>query len=503
MTPGRNMVSPEKDLPGSFDPGKKNENTGDFDLATAKNVKWIAKLGSQCYSNPVVAGGKVYIGTNNASPRDPKIAANANGPQDTGDRGILLCLDEATGKFLWQLAVPKLKAGKANDWDLVGICAVAAVDGDRVYVVTNRCELLCLDANGMANGNDGPFRNEGQYVLDPDKLKGKGPEDFKDLPVNPASADIIWRLDMIETLGVFPHNASNCAVLVDGATVYCCTSNGADWTHEYVPSAQSPSIIAVNKHTGAVLWEDQLGLANGTRLDCGLSRRIFHGQWSSPSLAQVNGKKQVYFGGGDGCLYALDALDGHAIWWADCVLPGRKKNEKGFIPYTNDPSGPSEIDATPVFHNNRVYVANGRDPEEGEGAGVLTCLDATKTGDITGSGKVWVYDKIGRSNATVAIADGLLFTADFSGAVHCLDAETGAVYWVHQSRAHIWGSVLLADGKLYFGTEDGDAFIMEAGKTAKVLSKVNVDSPIYGTAVVANGVVYIATQSHLFAITKK
>ena len=501
-TPSRNMVSPEKNLPDSWSPGKKNEQTGEFDAAGAKNLKWTARLGSQCYSNPVVAGGRVYIGTNNAVPRDPKIAANAGGPNDSGDRGVLLCLDEATGKFLWQLAVPKLKAGKANDWDLIGLCSSPAVDGDRVYVVTNRCELLCLDANGLANGNDGPFKNEGQYALDPDKLRGKGPEDFKDVPVSPLFADIIWRLDMVDQLGVFPRNAANCCVLVDGDAVFCGTSNGTDWSNVYVPSAQSPSIIAVNKHTGAVLWEDQLDLANRARPDCGLERRIFQGQWSSPSLSQVNGKKQLYFGGGDGCLYALDPQTGKTLWWADCIPDAYKRNEKGFIPYP-DRNGFSPIMATPVFHNNRVYVTLGQDPEQGEGVGALVCLDATKTGDVTASGKLWVYDKLARSLSTVAVHDGLVFVADYSGFVHCVDAATGAGIWTHHTGAHIWGSTLVADGKLYFGNEDCDAFVMEAGRTAKVLSKVNLDSPLYGTPVVANGVLYIASQNLLFAVTKK
>jgi outer membrane protein assembly factor BamB len=502
-TPARNMVSLERNLPDSWSPGKKDDATGEFDLKTAKNVKWIARLGETTYSNPVVAGGKVFIGTNNKNPRNPKIAARSNGPNDTGDRGILMCFEEATGKFLWQLACPKLKAGKAFDWEDIGICACAAVDGERVYIVTNRCELLCLDVNGMANGNDGPFKNEGQYIKDPDKLKGKGPEEFASLPVDPTDADIIWRLDMMDQLGVLPHNAANCSVLVDGDVVYCATSNAADWSHITVPGANAPSIIAVNKQTGAVLWEDQLNLAKGSRPDCGLQRRIFHGQWSSPSLGEVNGKKQLYFGGGDGCCYALDPQTGKTLWWADCVLPAHKKNDNGFIPY-DSANGPSEINATPVLYKNRVYVANGQEPEgQRAGVGVLTCLDATKTGDTTNTGKLWVYDKINRSNATVSISDGLLYVADFSGFVHCLDAETGAVKWVHDSGAHIWGSTLVADGKVYFGNESNESFVMQAGPVAKILSKVNVDTQLCGTPVAANGVLYIAGQTHLFAIEKR
>ena len=151
----------------------------------------------------MVAGGKVFIGTNNENPRDP---------QHQGDRSILLCFDEKTGEFLWQLVVPKLASGKVNDWENLGLLSSPCVEGNRVYLVTSRCEVLCLDIEGMANGNDGPFKDEAQYVVGPGKPKAK---------IGPKDADIIWRYDMMDELGVFPHNASNCSVLIVGDIDLC------------------------------------------------------------------------------------------------------------------------------------------------------------------------------------------------------------------------------------------------------------------------------------------
>ena len=96
LNPNRNGVSTETNLPDTFDPGKYKQNSEDIDMATTKNVRWIAKLGSQAYGNPVVAGGKVFLGTNNESPRDARFK---------GDRGVLMCLDEKTGNLNWQLPV--------------------------------------------------------------------------------------------------------------------------------------------------------------------------------------------------------------------------------------------------------------------------------------------------------------------------------------------------------------------------------------------------------------
>ena len=481
--PGRNMYSPAKGLPDSFDPGKLKAGTEDVDLATTKNVRWAAKLGSQAYGNVVVAGGKVFIGTNNENPRDP---------QHQGDRSILMCFDEKTGEFLWQLVVPKLASGKVNDWEGLGLLASPCVEGNRLYVVTSRCEVLCLDVNGLANGNDGPFQDEAQYVAGPGKPKAV---------VGPKDADIIWRYDMMDELGVFPHNASNCSILVVGDLVFAGTSNGQDWTHVNIPSPNSPSLIALNKHTGALAGED----------DAHIGPRIFHGQWSSPSAGKVNSKWQVFFGGGDGFCYAFNpepVKEGDSsylkkVWWYDCNPPEHRTQNGKPIKYPS-PEGPSEINATPVFWKNRVYVAVGQDPEHGEGIGNLTCIDATKTGDVTQTAKIWSFDKINRSMSTVSITpDGLLFVNDFSGFVYCLDAETGKVHWIHDAKSHIWGSTLVADGKVYVGDEDGDLIILAASKEKKILDVVNVASPIYSTPVVANGVLYVSSNTHLFAIGAK
>ena len=474
----RNMSSPETGLPDTFDPGKFKPGSEEIDPATTKNVKWVAKLGSQSFGNVTVADGKVFVGTNNASPRDPQY-------QD--DRGILMCLDEKTGGFQWQLVAPKLASGKVNDWEFLGILSSPTVEDDRVYLVTNRCEVMCLTADGLAKGNTGPFTTEAQYVAGPGKPPGK---------VGPNDADIVWRYDMMDELGVFPHNASNCDVLILGDEIISSTSNGMDWTHTNIPSPNAPSLIALDKKTGKLLGED----------DAKIGPKIFHGIWCSPSAGEVKGKTQVFFGGPDGFLYAFDpkpVKDGDdlhlkKVWWCDANPDGYRTAKYPAA------EGPSEINATPVFWKNRVYVAIGQDPEHGEGIGNLICVDPTKTGDITKTGIVWSYNKIHRSLSTCAITpDGLLFIGDFSGYLHCLDAETGKVYWVHDLQSHIWGSPLYADGKIYIGTEDGTFAVFAASKDEKLISKIDMGDPVYSTPVVANGTLYIQTTTHLFAIGAK
>ncbi len=196
----RNMVSKEKPLPESFDP------------KTGANIKWSVRLGTQTYSTPVIAGGKVFIGTNNERPRDPR---------HKGDRGVLMCLDEKDGSLLWQLVVPKLEDDIYLDWPKAGISSPVTVEGDRVYAMTNRNEAVCLDINGMANGNDGPYKDEGKHLA----LRGRKP-----MKPSKTDADILWLFDLIGQAGVYQNDATHSSILLDGRLLYINTSNGVDRT---------------------------------------------------------------------------------------------------------------------------------------------------------------------------------------------------------------------------------------------------------------------------------
>jgi outer membrane protein assembly factor BamB len=474
------MVSLEKGAPIDFVPGEQMEETEEIDMKTARGIKWVAKLGSESYGNTTVGGGKVLAGTNNQAPRDPK---------HEGDRGVVYCFDEATGDFLWQLVVPKLEEGQVCDWEFVGICSSPTVDGTRVYAVTNRCEVICLDVDGFANGNNGPFKEEGQYTAGP----GNPP-----MEAGPTDADILWVYDMRDEVGVFPHNIASSSILVVGDRLYVTTSNGQDWTHANTPFPLAPALVCLDKNTGELLGRERSGICE----------RLYHCNWSSPAWGSIGDKEILVFGAGDGFCYGFNPVPVERgkgepvleeIWRYDCNPPHYKVKDGEPIQYMS-PDGPSEICATPVFWKGRVYVGTGQDPENGTGVGILNCIDATANGDVTDSGKVWSYEGINRTLSTASVADGLVFVGDIEGKVHCLDAETGEVYWVHDTGSQIWGSTLWADGKIYAGNEDGILTILAAGKEEEVLAEIEFDAPIYSSPVFANGVLYVSTQTHLYAI---
>ncbi len=482
-SPGRNMVSEATVVDLSFEAAET--------AAEGKNILWTATLGSQTYGNPIVAEGKVFVGTNNGGEYREA---------HKGDRGCLVCFNEEDGKFLWQLTREKLPQGRVNDWPEQGICSTPCVENGRLYLATNRCELMCIDIEGFHDGeNDGPYKDE----VDSEEL----------------DADIIWSLDMIEELGVFPHNLATSSPVIHGDLIFLLTSNGVDEAHLDVPSPRAPCFIAVNKNTGELVWED-----NSPALDSKAPapfNNILHGQWGSPAIGEVDGKIQVFMPGGDGVLYSYDAATGEMVWWFD-LNPKDSAWELGGRGTRN------AIISTPVFLDGSVVLAVGQDPEHGEGTGHLYRIDASKKGDISpqiaeggsyvdnpNSGQIWHVGGIDedgsitgekggllfrRTISTVAISDGLVYAPDLSGFLHCIDFKTGEKKWVFDTFAAVWGSPLVVDGRVLMGDEDGEMVILKAGPVLEELETKTFNSSIYSTPTIANGRMFVSDRSLLYAI---
>ncbi len=272
---------------------------------------------------------------------------------------------------------------------------------------------------------------------------------------------------------------------------------------------------------------------------------MLHGQWSSPAYAVIDGQPQAILGCGDGWVYSFDPLGESGkpklLWKFDC-------NPKKSLYVLGSRATRNHIIGTPVIYKGLVYIAVGEDPEHGEGNGHLWCIDPTKRGDVSqelvfngknpdtpiapkrnqacveadgdftrenpNSACVWHYagqdlngnnkmdfeETMHRTCGTVAIKDDLLFIADFSGLVHCLDAKTGKLHWTHDMQTACWSSPLIVDGKVYIGNEDGDIVIFKLSPKKEVINKINMGSSVYSTPIVANGVLYISTRNQLFAI---
>jgi outer membrane protein assembly factor BamB len=351
-----------------------------------------------------------------------------------------------------------------RDFLLPSTTGAPYVEGNRLYYVTAECQLRCLDTQGFRDGeNNGPYREEA----------------FQ----NSASADIVWELDMCGRLGVFPHEATNSEVLPVGDLLMVSTSNGQNEGHTRVPSPRAPSLIAVDKRSGDVAWRA-----------IGAGAQVLHGQWSSPVAADVNGRIQVLFGGGDGWLRAYDAMSGHEIWRFD----GNPKD----APWRPRPGvfSRSPVLASPVFANGRVFVAMGQSPGHGNGPSLIHAINPNGQGDVTGSRLLWTSREGGRVAGTPIEKDGLLYVGDVGGTVHCLDAATGARVWTYETNAAIWGCLLLAGDRLYVGNEDGTMTVLRAGRRKDVLAQIEMDAPLRSRPALAGDALYVATANRLYLV---
>jgi len=463
-TPQRNMVNTiDKNIPvtWSIEEGKR------------KNIKWVAELGNRSNGGPVIADGQVYVGTTNTNPRDKKVE---------GKKAILMAFSEADGKFLWQIAhdiPPDVTTGEGQ---AEGLCSTPVIEGKHLYYVTPGCAVVCADVTGK----------------------------------------VVWSYDMNKENKVFPFHVANCSPLIAGDHVMVITGNGRDESAK-LPSPKAPSFVAIHKKTGKLVWQSNLP-----------GDKIIEGQFSNPTLATVNGKQQVIFAGGDCVLYSFEPETGKLVWQCDCLPARLKPGERGIDNY---------IVATPTVVGDRLYVGLGIAPEGGQTttSSYVLCLDISKKGDVSfknydakdaankNSALVWAFGgliepqpakgrraRFGYTISTASVHNGLIFIPEVSGYLHCLDAKTGHRHWDHDFKTDVWASAYYVDGKVYVSTVDGDVFIFAHDKERKWyvdgklrvpdgtkgdnVSSATLDESIHSTAVVANGVLYIATKSKLYAI---
>ena len=487
----------------------------DFDLNAGTNVLWTMSVGSVSYGGPVVSGDRVFVGTNNA-------AGYVNRYPSDIDLGVLLCFRASDGKFLWQDSNAKLPTGRKHDWPLQGVTSTPYVEGNRLWYVSNRCEVVCLDTEGFYDDQD-----DGQ------------PDEFSNSLVE---ADTVWRFDMMKKLGVSPHNGSCSRVAASPEAVFVVTGQGVDESHVKIPNARAPSFLALDKMTGQVLWTDDSPSGN-----------ILHGQWGSPTYAVLGGVPQVIFPGGDGWLYSFDpkgTSDGKSklLWKFDC-------NPKDSVWILGGRGTRNNLLAAPTVYNNRVFMTVGQDPEHGEGPGHVWCIDPTKRGDVSpelvygasdpntpiphrrlkacdeekgeytkpnpNSAVIWHYDgtdldgdgkrsfeeEMHRSISRVAVKDGLAFVTDLAGLVHCIDAKTGRGLWTYDLFANSWSTPLISAQHVYVADEDGEVAVFRLSADPELampkgvpISESNVLDSAYAAPCSANNVLYILTRRLLIAI---
>ena len=105
--------------------------------------------------------------------------------------------------------------------------------------------------------------------------------------------------------------------------------------------------------------------------------------------------------------------------------------------------------------------------------------------------------------STVAVHDGLVYAAELDGYLHCLDAQTGKQYWVHDLGSGTWASPLYVAGKVLMSVDDGSVLIFKAGKQDNDPIKIDMGSSMKGPPIAANGMLFVNNGVRLYAISGK
>jgi outer membrane protein assembly factor BamB len=559
----RNNTPSATNIPTEWEVGDSFTNLGEWKLEETKNIKWSVELGSTTYGNPVVAGGRVFIGTNNGAGYLKRYPADF-------DLGCLLSFRESDGEFLWQHSSEKLPSGPVHDWPLQGICCTPLVEADRLWFVSSRGEVVCLDSEGFYDGEDdgiiqrpwgylcsldatrGEFDkqaieqaisslNQGQLPSDlqaqfatagmalPDdvSVQTEQPDRTWSLqarindqdrkfriearpdqlvaqqqitPLDKREADEVWKFDMMQQLGVRQHNMASCSVTGFGNLLFVNTSNGVDESQVDLPAPQAPSFIALDKQTGRLVWSDNSP-----------GEMILHGQWSSPAAGVLGGVPQVIFAGGDGWVYSFQADQGRdgkpELLWKFDANPKWTKWVPGGSGTRNN------IIATPVIYNQRVYVAMGQDPEHGEGRGdyqgQLWCIDPTKRGDVSPQLAVQANDhsKLLPRNRMQAV--------DETKGEAAIDNPNSAVIWefTHNDQNgdgeldfeelmhRSLGTVAIKDDLLFIADLSGLFHCLNA-RTGKPLWNYDMLAAAWGSPLIVDGHVYIGDEDGDLSVFK-
>lgn len=456
----RNAVSLEHNAPVDW------KLVGDHRNSTKmrRNVRWSARLGAQSRGDPVIAGGLIWVGTDNSRPRNKAESADAS---------VLMCFNEQDGAFLYQYLSPRLELQR--DWPYTGLASSPLVEGDRLWFCNNRCQVICLDIAALQSRTGQPR--------------------------------VVWIVDMPSQMGVVPRgvmlgsSASHCSIASYKDLIYVNTTNAAG--NKGVPAPDAPSLICLEKQTGLVRWKDNSP-----------GKNILDVQHGSPLVIERKGGGQVIMGQGDGWVRAFDAETGEMLWKFDINL-------KSAEPLFTANGKRSDLVAMPVVYEGRVYFGVGRQLEMCVGLGRLCCLDTSKRGDISAelddsagrgrrnpnSGLIWEYlghgdegkNPMHRTLSSVVVHDGIVIAPDFSGLVHCLDARTGERFWIHDTKSQIATSPLIVGDKVFVANEIA-VFIFELSKEKNLIGMREASSLIEASPVYANGVLYVTTRDELFAI---
>ena len=230
-------------------------------------------------------------------------------------------------------------------------------------------------------------------------------------------------------------------------------------------------------------------------------KRHWDTNYATPVVATINGTRMLIVGGTDGVFHALKVVDGRA----DLALRRQQARDQQLGRGARD---------------RRCVISHSEENFDTNEMGMLARLDAGLKGEIKVADAKWATHGLQAGFPTPVVDEtaGMIYVVDNGAVLIGVDLASGKRLWDRNLGTIQKGSPVLADGKLYVGTENGKVFILKPGKTGVEILDEDVlpnskqegtggaepgPEPIVASPVVANGRVYIASMDALYAIGPK
>ncbi|MDE0185911.1 MAG: PQQ-like beta-propeller repeat protein [Candidatus Poribacteria bacterium] len=383
-----------------------------------ENLMWKADFIGR--STPIVLNGRVYV--------------IGRVGQDITEQEQVACFDAETGKLLWQHRINVFHS--TIPFNRLGWASLAGdTNTGNIYAHTISGIFLCFT--------------------------GKG--------------EIVWSRSLTEEFGRISGYGGRIHTPVVTGNLVIISFLNTSWGSHVVPRHR---YFALDKNTGDVVW---VAAPGGRPLDT---------TYSTPIVAAIKGQFLLIAGNADGSVYAMDVRTGETVW-------GFKLSKRG-------------IQSSVVVDGTKVYACQGEENVDSTAMGRVVCIDATGTGDVTSTHEIWRYDECQVGYASPAIHEGRLYVVDNSANLHSLDAETGAVHWQHSLGTVGKGSPVCADGKIYVTEVNGHFHILRpSGDACQSLDTKRIErqpghyAEIYGSPAIANGRIYFTTEEGLYCLGAK
>jgi outer membrane protein assembly factor BamB len=235
--------------------------------------------------------------------------------------------------------------------------------------------------------------------------------------------------------------------------------------------------FAFDKKTGQTVW-----IASP-------QARHYDTNYSTPIVATLDGAHALIVGGTDGVYHALKVNTGEKIWSIEV-------SKRAIL-------------NSALFKDNVAYITHGEENMDTTEMGMIAAVDATKTGTLGADAFKWRTRGFLPTFASPVMDNERLYTVDNSAIVGAFDLKTGAKLWEKSLGTLQKGSPVLADGKLYVGTENGKVYVLRPSAAGvevldeELLGTVQAPEPIVASPIVADGRVYVTSMEATYAIGKR